>query len=59
MIIVDSCAVETIKTGLVDKGLKSLVGDDLVTIIDGENKNDNFYFSTRNLPKVLYLPQIV
>ena len=51
--------MDNIKTGAVDKALKKLVGDDLVAIIDGEEKNENFYLSTRNLQKVLYLPQLV
>ena len=51
--------MDAIKTGPVDKALKKLIGDDLATIIDGENKNENFYLSTRNLQQVLYLPQLV
>lgn len=59
LIIVDSCSVDAIKTGAVDSVIKKIVGDDLVTIIDGETKNSNFELSTRNIPYVLYLPQLV
>jgi len=43
----------------VDSVIKKIVGDDLVTIIDGETKNSNFELSARNIPRVLYLPQLV
>ncbi len=59
LIIVDSCSVDVIKTGAVDSVIKKIVGDDLVTIIDGETKNSNFELSARNIPRVLYLPQLV
>ena len=59
LIIVDSCSVDVIKTGAVDSVIKKIVGDDLVTIIDGETKNSNFELSARNIPHVLYLPQLV
>ena len=58
LIIVDSCSVDVIKTGAVDSVIKKIVGDDLVTIIDGETKNSNFELSARNIPRVLYLPQL-
>ena len=59
LIIVDSCSVDAIKTAAVDSVIKKMVGDDLVTIIDGETKNTNFDCSSRNIPRVLYLPQLV
>lgn len=59
LVIVDSCSVDFIKTEKIDSILKKIVGDDLVTIIDGETKNTEFELSTRNIPRVLYLPQLV
>lgn len=59
LVIVDSCSVDFIKTEKIDSIIKKIVGDDLVTIIDGETKNNEFELSTRNIPRVLYLPQLV
>lgn len=47
------------KTGKVDKVLKSLIGDDLALIVDGEEKNKEFELSTRNLKSVVYYSQLV
>ena len=36
-----------------------MIGDDLALIIDGQEKDENFDLSTRNLQKVMYYPQLV
>ena len=59
LFIVDACSVEAIKTKPVSSVIQKIAGDDLVTIIDGETANEQFYLSTRNIPSVLYLPQLV
>lgn len=42
-----------------DQVLKKMVGDNLAMIVDGEEKNREFDLSTRNLRKIIYLPQLV
>ena len=42
-----------------NEALKKMIGDDLALIIDGQEKDENFDLSTRNLQKVMYYPQLV
>ena len=58
LIIVDSCSVEAAKTALVNASLREMIGDDLALIIDGNTRDRNFELASRNIKRVLYLPQL-
>ena len=55
----DSCSVDAAKTALVNASLREMIGDDLALIIDGNTKDRNFELASRNIKRVVYLPQLV
>ena len=59
LLIVDSCSVEAAKTALVNASLREMIGDDLALISDGNTRDRNFELASRNIKRVLYLPQLV
>lgn len=59
LIIVDSCELESAKTKALETSLSKIIQDDLALVIDGNERNENFELASRNIRRVLYLPQLV